>query len=78
MYNKLIVFIVILNYGVEKSYSLPTFVDLTHSFKNNYTRTWPINKPFKFTVGTRGFITLSGTKNVYLENNEFFMVSKDP
>jgi hypothetical protein len=77
MYNRLIAFIVILYYGIEESYSLPTFIDLTHPFKNNYTRTWPINKPFKFTVGTRGKITLSGQKNVYLENNEFFMVSKD-
>ena len=76
MYHKLIAFIVILNYGIEESYSLPTYIDLTHPFKNDYTRTWPINKPFNFSVGTRGLINLSGN-DVYLENNEFYMVSKD-
>ena len=75
MYKAIFALMVILHYGIEESYSLPTYIDLTHPFKNNYTRTWPINKPFKFTVGTRGRITLSGVDNVYLENNEFYMVS---
>ena len=51
------------------------FQDLTHPFKNDFTRTWPINKPFKFTIGTRGLTTLGDVENVYLENNEFFMAS---
>ena len=77
MYKTIIAFSVILNYGIDVSYCLPTFIDLTHPYKNNYTRSWPINKPFKFTIGNRGLITLGSVENVYLENNEFFMVSKD-
>ena len=61
-----------LGYGIDRK---TKFQDLTHPFKNDFTRTWPINKPFKFTIGTRGLTTLGDVENVYLENNEFFMAS---
>ena len=61
-----------LGYGIDRE---TKFQDLTHPFKNDFTRTWPINKPFKFTIGTRGLTTLGDVENVYLENNEFFMAS---
>jgi len=67
------VVVVLLNYAAQVLYCHPAYIDLTHSFKNGATRSWPINKPFKFTVGARGLFDLGGDEKIYLENNEFFM-----
>ena len=67
-------FVTVFNDGIRECHSFPNYVDLTHPFANNFTLGWPINKPFKFTVGTRGWADLGGPEKVYLENNEFFSV----
>ena len=70
-----VVFAIVFNDGIKEIYCLPTYIDLTHPFKNGATRSWPINKNFTFTVGARGLIDLGGKKKIYLENNEFYMAS---
>ena len=70
-----VLFILVVNDGIKNTICLAKYVDLTHPFKNGDTRTWPINKDFKLTIGTRGLVDLGGPTKVYLENNEFFMVN---
>ena len=52
-------------------YCAPNYIDLTYPFENGFTQTWPINKPFNFSIITRG----PAGEFPYLENNEFYMVS---
>ena len=74
LYTLIGIFSIVFNAGIKEIYCYPNYIDLTHPFHNDQPH-WSSMKPFNLSIITRGLTTQGSQSNVYVEINEFSLVS---